>query len=161
VELFKDRLEITNPGASLIQPERFIDAVPRSRNESLAALMRRMRICEEQGTGVDKVIASVELFQLPPPDFRVEEHATRVVLYAPRRFADMTTEERIRACYQHAVLKYVSGERMRNSTLRQRFGINQKNTSQISQVIRHALDKGLIRSADPDHPQAAYIPYWA
>ena len=60
IELFSDRLEITNPGVPLINPDRFIDLPPRSRNESLAALMRRMRICEEQGTGIDKVIAAVE-----------------------------------------------------------------------------------------------------
>ena len=86
IELFRDRLEITNPGAALISPDRFIDSPPRSRNEVLAALMRRMRLCEEQGTGIDKVVASVELFQLPPPDFQVENSATRAVLFAPCRF---------------------------------------------------------------------------
>ena len=161
VELFKDRLEITNPGTPLVNPDRFIDAAPRSRNEALAALMRRMRICEEQGTGIDKVVAAAELFQLPPPDFRVEESATRVMVYAPRRFPAMTSEERVRACYQHAVLKFVSGERMRNSTLRERFGIETRNAAQVSQVIRLALDRKLIRSADPDKPQAAYVPFWA
>ena len=50
IELFSDRLEITNPGASLIQPDRMIDLPPRSRNEALASLMRRMDICEEQGS---------------------------------------------------------------------------------------------------------------
>lgn len=161
IELFKERLEITNPGAPLVMPERFIDAAPRSRNEALAALMRRMRICEEQGTGIDKVIASVELFQLPPPDFRVENSATRVILFAPRKFAAMTTDERVRACYQHAVLRYVSGERMRNATLRERFGIEEKNAAQVSQVIRLALNRKLIRPADPEKPQAAYVPSWA
>lgn len=160
IELFSDRLEITNPGVPLIKPERFIDSAPRSRNESLAALMRRMGICEEQGTGIDKVIAAVELFQLPPPDFRAEANAMRVVLYAPRRFADMTPDERIRACYQHSVLKYVSGERMRNSTLRERFGIESRNAAQVSTVIRQALERGQIKSADPDRPQAAYVPFW-
>ena len=92
IELFRDRLEITNPGKPLISPDRFIDHAPRSRNEALASLMRRMRICEEQGTGIDKVVTAVELFQLPAPDFRVEEHALRAILYAPRRFADMTAE---------------------------------------------------------------------
>jgi len=61
IELFTDRLEITNPGKPLVNPDRFIDSPPRSRNEALAALMRRMRLCEEQGTGIDKVIAAVEL----------------------------------------------------------------------------------------------------
>ena len=161
IELFKDRMEITNPGKPLISPDRFIDSAPRSRNEVLASLMRRMRICEEQGTGIDKVITAVELFQLPAPDFRVEDNALRTILYAPRRFADMTADERVRACYQHAALKFLSGERMKNSTLRERFGIEPRNAAQVSQVIRLALKRELIRYADPDKPQAAYLPIWA
>ena len=161
IELFRDRLEITNPGAALISPDRFIDSPPRSRNEVLAALMRRMRLCEEQGTGIDKVVASVELFQLPPPDFQVENSATRAVLFAPCRFADMTSDERIRACYQHAALRYVSGEIMKNSTLRARFGIEARNSAQVSQVIRAALDRSLIRPADIGRPKSGYVPLWA
>jgi len=161
IELFTDRLEITNPGRPLVNPARFIDSPPRSRNEALAALMRRMRLCEEQGTGIDKVIAAVELFQLPPPDFREEGDGMRVVLYAPRRFADMTTEERIRACYQHASLKFVSGDRMRNATLCERLGIEQRNAAQASAIIKKTLEAGLIRPADPDHPRAGYVPVWA
>ncbi|MFD1328857.1 ATP-binding protein [Mycoplana ramosa] len=161
IELFKDRMEITNPGEPLVSPDRFIDAPPRSRNEAMAALMRRMRICEEQGTGIDKVVAAAELYQLPPPDFQADNNATRAVLLAPRRFADMTTDERIRACQQHAVLKFVSGEVMRNSTLRERFGIEPQNAAQVSQVIRAALDRNLIRPADPERPKAGYVPVWA
>ncbi|SDD10694.1 Predicted transcriptional regulator, contains HTH domain [Sphingomonas sp. YR710] len=161
IELFTDRLEITNPGIPLINPDRFIDSPPRSRNEALAALMRRMRICEEQGTGIDKVIASVEFFQLPPPDFRAEDNATRVTLFSPRKFSEMTGEERVRACYQHAVLRYVSGDRMKNSTLRERFGVESQNAAQISGVIRQALDRNIIRYADIKHPKVGYLPFWA
>jgi ATP-dependent DNA helicase RecG len=161
IELFKDRLEITNPGQPLVSPDRFLDSPPRSRNEALAALMRRMRLCEEQGTGIDKVLVSIEFNQLPPPDFRSEGEAVRAVLFAPRRFADMTQEERMRACFQHAGLKYVSGQRMTNSTLRERFGISTQNAAQASAVIRHTLAKGLIRSSDPEHPRTGYIPFWA
>ena len=49
IEMFRDRLEITNPGKPLVSPARFLDFPPRSRNEALASLMRRMRLCEEQG----------------------------------------------------------------------------------------------------------------
>ena len=161
VEMFSDRLEITNPGQPLIQPDRFLDFPPRSRNEALARLMRRMRLCEEQGTGIDKVIVAVELHQLPPPDFRVEGSAVRAVLYAPRRFAEMTPQERVRACYQHAALKYVSGRRMTNSTLRERFGIDPQNAAQASGVIRQAMLAELVRPADPEHPRAGYVPFWA
>lgn len=161
IELFKDRMEITNPGVPLIQPERFLDYPPQSRNEALAALMRRMRYCEEQGTGIDKVIHEVERHQLPPPDFQVTEHAMRVVLYAPRRFADMTSQERVRACYQHAAFMHVNGERMKNASLRERLGIEAKNAAQASTVISQTLKEQLIRPADPDHPRIGYLPYWA
>ena len=40
VELFRTRLEITNPGKPLVATDRFIDSPPRSRNEALASLMR-------------------------------------------------------------------------------------------------------------------------
>jgi predicted HTH transcriptional regulator len=161
IELFHDRLEITNPGQPLVKPERFLDSPPRSRNEAMASLMRRMRFCEEQGTGIDKVISIAELHQLPPPDFSTEENAVRVALLAPRRFADMTLEERIRACYQHAALKFVSGQRMTNSSLRERLGINPQNAAQASTIIRHTIKANLIRPADAEHPRTGYVPYWA
>lgn len=161
IELFADRIEISNPGVPLVKPERMIDLPPRSRNEALAALMRRMGICEEQGSGLDKVLEQVELFQLPPPLFRAEESSTQVVLYAPRSFADMTPEERVRACYFHAVLRFLSGDKMKNASLCTRLGIAPKNAAQASAVITKALDAGLIRIADPDHPRAGYVPHWA
>jgi ATP-dependent DNA helicase RecG len=161
IELFSDRMEITNPGKPLVSPDRFLDLPPRSRNEVLASLMRRMRLCEEQGTGIDKVIFHVELHQLPPPDFRTEGDAVRTVLFAPRRFAEMTPDERIRACYQHAALRFVSGERMKNSTLCERFGIDPKNASQASVIIGQCQKAGLIRPADPTHPRSGYVPFWA
>ena len=161
IELFVDRIEITNPGKPLIQPDRMIDLPPRSRNAVLASLMRRMRFCEEQGSGLDKVIAQVELFQLPPPLFRDSDAAMQVVLYGPRPYADMTPDERVRACYQHAVLRYLGDEPMRNATLCERLGIAPQNRSQASSVIRKAREAQLIKPADPDRPQAGYVPIWA
>lgn len=69
VEIFDNRIEITNPGYPLVPPERFVDYPPRSRNEKMAGLMRRFQICKELGSGIDKVAAQVEIFQLPAPLF--------------------------------------------------------------------------------------------
>jgi predicted HTH transcriptional regulator len=161
IELFSDRVEISNPGAPLVKPERMIDLPPRSRNEALASLMRRMNMCEEQGSGLDKVVEQVEIFQLPAPLFRSEDNSTQVVLYGPRSFADMTPEERVRACYFHAVLKFLSGDRMKNASLCTRLGIASKNAAQVTAVINKTLKVGLIRVADPEHPRAGYVPHWA
>lgn len=161
VEVFGDRIEITNPGQPLVAADRMIDLPPRSRNEALSSLMRRMGFCEEQGSGLDKVHSAVELFQLPPLLLKSEDGAMPVVLYGPRTFADMTPDERVRACYFHAVLKFLGREKMKNSTLCARLGIEARNASQASQVIGKALEAGLIRVADPDHPRAGYVPHWA
>ena len=161
IELFNDRIEISNPGKPLVKPDRMIDLPPRSRNETLARMMRRMRFCEEQGSGLDKVIEVVEIYQLPPPLFRAEDNATQVVLYGHRNFANMTPDERVRACYFHAVLKFLSGDKMKNSTLCTRLGIASKNAAQATTVINKALEAGLIRVADPEHPRAGYVPHWA
>lgn len=161
IELFEDRIEITNPGRPLVQADRMIDLPPRSRNETLASLMRRMGMCEEQGSGLDKVITQVELFQLPPPLFREGHASMQVVLYGPRTFAKMTPDERVRACYHHAVLKFLSGQRMKNASLCVRFGIDSRNAAQASKVIKQSLEAKLIKVADPDHPRSGYIPMWA
>ena len=161
IEIFKDRIEITNPGKPLLLTDRMIDLPPRSRNEAVASLMRRMGICEEQGSGLDKVLRQVEVYQLPPPLLRADDQSMQVILYGPRTFAEMTAEERTRACYFHAVLRYLSGERMKNATLCERFGIDPRNAAQASGVIKRALQANYIKVADPDHPRAGYLPGWA
>ena len=161
IELFKNRLEITNPGASLVEPERVIDSPPRSRNEALSSLMCRMALCEEQGTGIDKVIDAIESRRLPPPEFTSPGDSTRVRLFGPRRFAEMAMLERLRACYQHAVMRHLGGDYLRNRDLRERFGVERRNAAQVSDVIRRALDADLIRVADPDRPRSGYAPFWA
>jgi predicted HTH transcriptional regulator len=161
IELFNDRIEIVNPGKPLVSAQRMIDLPPRSRNEALASLMRRMGFCEEGGSGLDKVIAQAEVFQLPPPLFRESDNSMQVILYGPRTFACMTPDERIRACYQHAVLKFLSGERMKNATLCARFGIEKHNAAQATKVITQAQNAQLIKPADVEHPRSGYIPFWA
>ncbi len=164
VEIFTDRIEITNPGKPLIDTLRFIDEPPRSRNEALASFMRRVNICEERGSGIDKVIFQVEFYQLPAPEFRVTEHHTIAILYAPRQLRGMDRSDRIRACYQHAALQYVSGQAMTNASLRKRLGIEEKNYAIASRVIADAIAEGLVKpkdAASTSKKHASYVPFWA
>src|SRR5690606_19277547 len=106
VEIFTDRLEITNRGRPLMEVDRLLDAPPKSRNEALASLMRRFGVCEERGSGIDKVVQETEIFQLPAPEFVTSEDSMRATLFAHRKFNEMDKSDRIRACYMHASLRY-------------------------------------------------------
>ena len=163
IELFSDRLEVTNPGSPLVDPERFVDAVPKSRNEALAALMRRIGVCEERGSGWDKVAGQVELFQLPAPGLEASETALRVTLFAPRSLAEMTRDERNRATYLHSCLRYVTRQQTTNTSIRDRFKIDKHNSATASRILKEAVESGALKLA-PDSASkrlANYVPYWA
>lgn len=135
VEVYSNRIEVSNPGTPLIEIDRLIDQPPRSRNEKIAAFMRRINYCEERGSGIDKVINQAEIYQLPPPDFRLAGDNMIAVLFAPRGLNQMDQAEKIRACYQHACLRYVSGEKATNTSVRERFGISDQNYPTASKII--------------------------
>ncbi|AXK37978.1 ATP-binding protein [Crenobacter cavernae] len=163
VEMYADRLEVSNPGLPPIKVERFIDEF-RSRNERLAELMRRMGLCEEKGSGIDKVVHLAEVYQLPAPDFRTSETRTTAIMFAHQDFADMSKADRIRACYQHCALKYVSNERMSNQSLRERFKLPESKAVTASQVIGATKDAGLIKADESETTStryARYLPFWA
>ncbi|WP_346289779.1 ATP-binding protein [Sphaerothrix gracilis] len=163
IEMYSDRVEISNPGIPPIPAERFIDEY-RSRNEQLADIMRRFGICEEKGSGIDKVIDAAEVFQLPAPDFRIGETRTTAVLFSHQDFADMSKSDRIRACYQHCCLLYVSNRQMSNQTLRERFRLGANQSGAASNIIRATKEAGLIQSDTSDSAStryARYLPFWA
>ena len=163
VEIFDGRIEVTNPGEPLVAADRFLDSPPTSRNEALASLMRRFRICEERGSGVDKIVSETERHQLPGPLFEVPPGFTRVVLFAPRPLASMDRDQRIRACYLHACLHYVMRQPVTNTSIRERFGIEEKNAAVASRLLVEAVEAGMIvvRDRSVGTRSRTYLPYWA
>ncbi len=163
IEIFSDRMEITNPGRPLMDSERFLDTPPKSRNEALASFMRRMGICEERGSGFDKVVFETELYQLPAPIVEVTNEHTKVILFAYKDFKEMSKDDKIRACYLHACLKYVTRDFLTNTSLRERFGLDTKNGATTSRIIRDSLAKGVIKLKNPDTAPRyyKYVPFWS
>ncbi len=162
IEIYSNRIEITNPGLPLVPTDRFLDNPPKSRNEALASLMRRMGICEERGSGIDKVVFETEYYQLPAPIFTISLEHTITILFAHKELREMDKEDRIRACYLHASLKYVEHDYMTNTSLRERFGVDAKNTAIVSRIIKEALNKKAIYIYDETVGNKArkYIPWW-
>lgn len=165
VDVYSDRITVTNPGALLPgkKPDRLIGATPESRNEKLASSFRRFRICEERGTGFQKIVKAIELFGLPPLIISPQDNAFSVTLSAPRKFMDMGAQERIEACYQHAVLQYLSSQTLTNTTLRERFKLHEKQRNSITNLISDGVEAGRIKRKDANSGNkfAEYIPYWA
>ena len=125
--------------------------------------MRRFGVCEEIGSGIDKVVDAAETYQLPAPHFRAAHMRTEMIIYGQKDFDEMDRSDRVRACYQHCALRFVMKERMTNQTLRTRFHLSPVEVNAVSIIIGGTVEAGLIR---PDgntgsRKYAKYVPYWA
>lgn len=163
IELYSDRIEISNPGQPELQFERFIDGCS-CRNEPMARLMRRFGLCEDKGSGVDKIICAIEECYLPALEYRVDSVRTTCILRGPRKFAQMTDNDRIRASYQHCCVRYLSEQPMTNQSLRERFRLEERQHGSVSNVIAATMPMGQIKmdSATAHSKRyARYLPFWA
>ncbi len=173
IEIFDNRVEFYNPGGPVsgVAPDRLIDTGPRSRNEVLARKFREYRLCEERGTGFQKVIKSLEPSgappllgdSYPPVAFRTHHETFRVILYREKPFSELTLDERVEACFQHAVLKHASSAVLTNTTLRERFRLSARKGNDVTNTIGEAVKRGRIKRVNPgEGPKSAkYVPYWA
>ena len=68
---------------------------------------------------------------------------------------------RISAMY--LCVKWVHGDYMTNSSVRERFAIDAKNSSMISRLLNDTCDAGLIKIAEDTSSgnNRKYLPYWA
>lgn len=162
IEIFKNRIEFTNPGKPLVDIYRIIDNPPKSRNEKLAELMRRLKMCEELGTGWDKITVACELQQLPAPKINVYEENTKVTMFTEMAFSNIPQDDKLWACYLHACVKYIQGEYLSNSSVRERFGLKESSSGSVSRLIKEAVAKNYIKPLDPTTAPRymKYIPAW-
>ena len=163
IEIYTNRLAITNAGAPLNDINRLIDLPPQSRNEQLAQMMFQLGICERRGSGIDRAIEAVEKMFLPAVKFTKSEQHTRVFLYPQKSLKDMTKQEKISACYQHACLMYEDGISINNQSVRERFELNKNDSSIASRILSDTMEAGFIKPADAETTSRkfmAYIPYY-
>lgn len=162
-EIFDHQVEISNPGALLIEKNRIVDLPPRSRNVLLAKMMRRMHFCEELGTGWDRVVEECEIAQLPSPEIRETENSTQVIIRSHVDFFELVTEQKLWSCYLHACIQWLKGKSTTNATLRDRFGLDRKSSSSISRLLAQAVSVGLLKCKEESVGTKAkkYVPYWA
>jgi hypothetical protein len=75
----------------------------------------------------------------------------------------MTSDERAQAVYLHSCLNQVSRKHTTNGSVRQRFGIEERNKATASRLLRDAVARELIVPYDKDSSprHMRYIPFWA
>ena len=125
--------------------------------------MRMVGICEERGSGIDKVVFECEFYQLPAPAFETVGESTRSTLWTPRSLTRMDQADRVRAVYLHACLRYVQRDYMTNTSLRTRFGIDVKNSALATRLIKEAVAAKVVRPHDEaaSRKYMKYVPAWA
>ncbi|WP_102268304.1 RNA-binding domain-containing protein [Massilicoli timonensis] len=163
MEVFDTRVESSNPGNLLVEVNRIIDTAPHSRNEYIASFLRIVKICEERGSGFDRMEEGMNELKIPAPKVETAEDFTRTKLYWYKNFGEWKKEDKIRTCYLYTCYCYVNEIEVSNAVLRNRFGIEEKNKAMVSRVIKETMKLGFIKLADNSAPtkMRRYIPYWA
>ena len=125
--------------------------------------MRRLKMCEELGTGWDRIVLTCELLQLPAPKIDLYEESTKVTLFSEVPYSNISMEDKLWACYLHACIKQVQGEQLTNSSLRERFGLKESSSGSISRLIKETVESRLIKPLDSTTAPRymKYIPFWA
>lgn len=142
---------------------------PTERKGVIGRLLQEQLIDETDGTYSIRRLGALLLAKRLEEFPDLSRKAPRVVVYSgssklDTRLDQMNREDRVRACYQHAALKWVMSERMTNQSLRQRFHLPETKSTIVSQVISMAIEANLIKpdeKAGSSRKYACYLPFWA
>lgn len=163
MEIFDTKIEASNPGGLLVDVNRIIDTAPHARNESMASFLRMARICEERGSGFDRMEEGMSDLKIPAPKVETGDDFTRTKLYWYPSLKDWKKEDRIRTCYLATCYYYVNEIPVANALLRERFGVDSQNMYVVSRIIKETMEAGFIKLADENGAKKTrkYLPYWA
>lgn len=163
MEVFDTRVESSSPGSLLVDINRIIDTAPHSRNENMASFLRIVHICEERGSGFDRMEEGMGELRIPAPKVETAEEFCRTKLYWYKSLNDWSKEEKVRTCYLATCYFYVNETEVSNAVLRERFGVDTKNMAVVSRIIKAAVEAGFIKLADANASlkNRRYVPYWA
>lgn len=172
IEIYPDRIGFMNSGQCLVELNRIMDCVPKSRNPKLSDIMRRLGICEKLGSGIDRSVQEIEQLVLPAPKFENKSNGFIATLSSKKDYENMTEKERIDACYWHICWHWINQSKLdtgnkviglsTNSTIRNRFQLEDK-ASTVSNLIKLCIDKNIVKVFDPESESKKfrkYVPFW-
>ncbi|MDM8246137.1 ATP-binding protein [Collinsella tanakaei] len=164
IELFPDRIELTNPGPLPMEALRIADATPLPRNPQLSQLAKQLNLTgTTHDAGWINVIDALDQAKLPAPSIESIGTTTRAALYLPLPYREQSPEARRRACYWHACAQYQHGSSATNASIRERFDLPATSAAQVSRLLRDCVTAGILRPARARSSKrnTSYLPYWA
>jgi len=163
IEIFDTRIESSSPGSFLVDVDRIIDAAPHTRNEAIAAFLRIIHICEERGSGFDRMEEGMCDLKIPAPKVEIGTDFARTKLYWYPSLSEWKKDDKIRTCYLATCYYYVNEVEVSNAVLRERFGVEDKNKSIVSRIIKDTVKAEMIKlvNENASDKMRRYIPYWA
>lgn len=162
IEAFPNRLEFSNPGTLRFEIDRILDVSPDAKNHALADFMHRLGIGDERGSGYDKMLIEAERLIAPSPLVENNSNGVRVTLFPPIKFEDESSSDIRRDIYLHCCLRYLNRTPMNNTSVRMRFGLDERKTTAISKWIKVLVDENRIKPIEgASRKKMEYIPYWA
>lgn len=150
IGVFTDRIELENPG-TLMPGLTIYNMVHKRawRNQILARLLEQCGYGEMDGQGIDRLYAGTIRIRLPAPRFVSDEYGFKVILSGPKRYEDLSPDDRRLTVLILLVLE----NSVDNELVRTTFNIE---SSQAGTLLKAMVADGLIEQAGPSRKFAKY-----
>jgi len=95
VEMFGDRIEITNPGGLVkgLTPENF-GKISMLRNPGIANLFQRIDYIEKMGTGIERIRRALKEAKVPQVQYELMPSFVKAVFQRPEEVSEIATQEK-------------------------------------------------------------------
>ena len=140
VELYDDRLEISNPGGLLSIVARNFGHMSKSRNPKIFELFTRMDLVEKVGSGIPRMADLMKEAGLPAPEYRTEGFFT-TVLYKNRPTSSQNVIENVGGTLKGKAKR----EQIILEMMRQHPGISFAELAQALNVSERTVARDIVR----------------
>ena len=163
IEIFKNRVEITNSGKPVLDQLHFLDGAPTIKNKRVFTEMKNLGLVDGQGYGWRKIVKELESRSLPAPEIKIRKNSITVTIWFEKPLKLLSLDQRNWTVYLHTVLRYLLNEPANNASLRQRLNLPESKSSTVSKLFRQAAEGGLVKPFDQhsSNKTKKYVPAWS
>ena len=150
VQLYDDRLEISNPGGLLPYVAEDFGHRSRSRNPNIFRMFTRMHLVESVGTGIPRIARILSEYGFPPAEYKTEGFFTTALWKKASRSTEQSgdSKEKSKEKTEEKVLRLITANpRITTAELAAECGLNE-NT--IYKAVRKLREGGRIQRKGGD-----------